>query len=308
MAILVFIQSKRLVTANEIADRFETSLRTVYRDVKALEETGIPIIGEAGRGYSIQSGYHLPPVMFTREEAAAMLTAGKMTEKLTDSSLNKHYCLAMEKVKAVIRYNDKEFLEVLDNHILVLQPPTFSQTNFPNNFLTTIQQALTKRLVINLEYYASYNSEVTRRLVEPVGICFYSSRWHLIAFCKLRNEYRDFRIDRIKQLTLTQENYGTNHGGLNEKFPYMGKIPELTNITVRFEKEVAAALAEQKYYYGFVSETELENFTEMSFMVTTINWFCNWLLSFGNKVQIISPPEILDYLKNMVNELNKHYN
>src|SRR5688572_22198956 len=90
-AILVQLQTKRVVKAEEIADRFEISLRTVYRDVKALMEAGVPIGSEAGKGYFIVDGYHLPPVMFTENEASAMLVGGKLVEKMTDKSIRKEF-------------------------------------------------------------------------------------------------------------------------------------------------------------------------------------------------------------------------
>ena len=86
-AILTHLQSKRLVTAQEIADRFNISLRTVYRDVKALDESGVPVIGEAGTGYTIMEGYRLPPVMFSREEASALLLGSKLAERFADEAL-----------------------------------------------------------------------------------------------------------------------------------------------------------------------------------------------------------------------------
>src|SRR6187402_329948 len=110
-AILIQLQSRRVVKAADIAGRFNISLRTVYRDVKTLEEAGIPIIGEAGVGYSIMDGYRLPPVMFTREEATAFLTAEQFIENLTDASTTTHYKSAMYKVRAVLKNTEKELLE-----------------------------------------------------------------------------------------------------------------------------------------------------------------------------------------------------
>src|SRR5438105_10442497 len=119
-AILTHLQSKRKVTAQEIADRFEISLRTVYRDVKALDESGVPVIGEAGSGYSIMEGYRLPPVMFTQEEAAALLLGAKLAEQWTDASIKKHFNAALYKIKAVLRTSDREHMDHLDDHIAVL--------------------------------------------------------------------------------------------------------------------------------------------------------------------------------------------
>src|ERR1700720_1726919 len=110
-AILIQLQSKRVVTAQEIAERFNVSLRTVYRDIRTLEEGGIPLTGEAGVGYSIMDGYRLPPVMFTKEEATAFLTAEKLIEKLTDPLSDENYKSAMYKIRSVLRVAEKDFLE-----------------------------------------------------------------------------------------------------------------------------------------------------------------------------------------------------
>jgi len=90
-AILIHLQTKRVVRAEEIAERFEMSLRTVYRDVKALMEAGVPIGSEAGKGYFIVNGYHLPPVMFTQDEANSMLLAAKIVDKVADKSVREAF-------------------------------------------------------------------------------------------------------------------------------------------------------------------------------------------------------------------------
>src|SRR5690606_7724559 len=112
-AILIQLQTKRIVKAEEISERFEISLRTVYRDVKALMEAGVPIGSEAGKGYFIVDGYHLPPVMFNQDEASAMLTAGKLVDKMTDDSIRKAYESALLKIKSVLNDTEKDHLENL---------------------------------------------------------------------------------------------------------------------------------------------------------------------------------------------------
>src|SRR6186713_2121619 len=110
-AILIHLQTKRVVKAEEIADRFEMSLRTVYRDVKALMEAGVPIGSEAGKGYFIVDGYHLPPVMFNQEEASAMLMAGKLVEKLTDQSIRNAFESSLQKIKSVLNEAERDHME-----------------------------------------------------------------------------------------------------------------------------------------------------------------------------------------------------
>src|SRR5215203_7098302 len=100
-AITIQLQSKRLVKAQEVADKFGISLRTVYRDIHALEEAGVPVIGEAGVGYRLMEGYKLPPVLFNQDEASALLTASKLMQSMSDEHSSKHYSSALDKIKAV---------------------------------------------------------------------------------------------------------------------------------------------------------------------------------------------------------------
>src|SRR4030095_5461383 len=119
-AILIQLQSKKIVKAQDIAERFNISLRTVYRDIKTLEEAGVPVIGEAGVGYSIMDGYRLPPVMFTKEEATSFLMAEKILEKYSDSYNSNIYKSALYKIKSVLRTAEKDFLTGIDENIMVL--------------------------------------------------------------------------------------------------------------------------------------------------------------------------------------------
>src|SRR6202000_3508213 len=102
------------------AGRCNIILRTVYRDVKALDESGVPAIGEAGSGYSIMEGYRLPPVMFTQEEASALLLGAKLAEQFTDGSVQRHFHAALFQIQAVLRSPDKEYVDSLTEHIEIL--------------------------------------------------------------------------------------------------------------------------------------------------------------------------------------------
>lgn len=307
-AILIQLQSKKVVKAEEIADRFEISLRTVYRDVKALMEAGVPIGSEAGKGYFIVDGYHLPPVMFSQPEASAMLTAWKLVEKMTDDSIRKAYESALMKIKSVLNDSEKDHLENLQSSIQVFRYPD-QLAEFSNEYMADIQKAISHRQVLRLEYESGKTNEKTNREIEPIGIVYYSSHWHLIGWCRLRNGYRDFRIDGIKLLKPTGDTFDMrNLITLQEYFnSLMQTHGEMERVMVSFDKTVSKYLRNVKYYYGFVSEEELNGRCRMTFMVGSMRSFCRWLLMYGNSVEIEGPDKLRDTMEEIVNELALHY-
>ncbi len=307
-AILIQLQSKRVVKAEEIADRFEISLRTVYRDVKALMEAGVPIGSEAGKGYFVVDGYHLPPVMFSQEEASAMLTAGKLVEKLTDDSIRKAYESALLKIKSVLNDPAKDYLENLQTSIQVFRMPD-QQSNSGNEYMADITKAVSYKQVLAIDYASANTQEETSREVEPIGIVFYSGRWHLIAWCRLRNGYRDFRVDMIKTLTNTGVTFdGRSLMTLKQYFDSLAQAHEdMQKVVVLFETKVSKYVRNVKYYYGFVSDEELEDQIRMTFLVPNLPGFCRWLMMYGSAVEIESPDSLRETMAQLIEELSLHY-
>ncbi len=148
-AILTQLQTKRILTAKNLSEKFEVSIRTIYRDIRALEQSGIPIITEEGKGYTLMDGYKIPPIMFTEKEAYALILAQQLVLKNKDSSFINDYLLAIDKIKAVLNFNTKEKANLLSDRI------QFSQ-NFNNernsNVLSELQFALTNFCVAKIDY------------------------------------------------------------------------------------------------------------------------------------------------------------
>jgi predicted DNA-binding transcriptional regulator YafY len=307
-AILTHLQSKKKVTAQDIADRFNISLRTVYRDVKALEESGVPVIGEAGIGYSIMEGYRLPPVMFTQEEASALLMGSKLAEKFADNSVRKHFDSALYKIKAVLRTSDKEHVELLDSHITVMASRLPLSDELSKQHLSTLQSAMVHKRVIQINYLSTYKEENTLRQIEPIGLCYYGINWHLIGWCRLRKDYRDFRLDRINRLVVLDETFSfDSHPSVQEYINTVTCNSELVEITVLFDKEVGKYIQSEKYFHGFVSEQQEGNRIRMKFLTSHVDSFGRWLLMFTNNVQVESPASLQDILQQFTNELAAHY-
>ena len=303
-AILVQLQSKRIVTAKEMADRFEVSLRTIYRDVRALEEGGVPIGAEAGIGYFLLEGYHLPPIMFTREEASAILMAGKIFEKHTDKNLQSHFKDALFKVKAVLDMDKKEVLEDLEEKISIDPFGWQFRDHSANLMVSKIQSILPYRKLAKITYHASYSGESTERVVEPIGLCFYSNQWHLIAYCQLRKDYRDFRTDRIEKLeTLAGKFSKTDHISLQLYLEKLQLGTEVEIAKVRFPKEFVKYIDEVKYQFGWVDQAEVDDKVEMKFATMNMNLIARWLLMSGNNFEIVSPDKLMKKVRELVAEL-----
>lgn len=212
-SMLTLLQSQKYVPAEKIAARFNISVRTVYRDIKALCESGIPVSFEANRGYFIVQGYFLSPIAFTTEEANALLLMENLALGFADRSIKAHYSSALNKVKSVLRSKQKEQLEHLGENTKMQFPSCFSNDT---DYLSHLQEVVSTKRIIEIEY-SNKEKQGSTREVEPIGLIFYALNWHLIAWCHLRNEYRDFRVSRIVKLRKTEFEFRKqNHIPLKE--------------------------------------------------------------------------------------------
>ncbi|MCP1381343.1 helix-turn-helix transcriptional regulator [Runella salmonicolor] len=304
-AILIQLQSKRVVKAQEIADRFGMSLRTVYRDIRALEEAGVPIGAEAGVGYFLED-YHLPPVMFTNEEASALLFGAKLIGKMADESLREGFDSAFYKIKSVLKRNEKEHLEDLESRVEVLARQRAEP--FSVNSLNVIQQAIVRQQVLGIDYVTNFHSHSTQREIEPIGLVHYSSHWHLIAYCRLRGDYRDFRVDRIQNLTNTEVFFPKQN--LLTLQAYLDRLrveEQLEEVTIWVHKGAAMFMQEQRYTWGFLSEEVHDKYVKMTFMTQFFEGMGRWLLTFGKHVSVESPLKMKDMMHTLALEIQEHY-
>lgn len=302
-AILIQLQSKKIVKAQDIADRFGISLRTVYRDIGSLEEAGVPIIGEAGVGYSIMDGYRLPPVMFTEQEAAAFITAEKLVSKLTDKATAEQYSNAMFKIRAVLRGQEKGMLEDIENVIHVYKHNLLGSPGYMYEILKSISD----KKAVNMQYFANYTEQLSERTVEPVGLYYIGNHWHLVGWCRLRNDYRDFRLDRIQHLKNTNVPFTQERMTLKDYMHDYLNRNKLNEVVVVFNKRTAQMVTEQKFYHGFAGEEQEGDGVRMTFLAGSLYYFATWLVSFGKEVKIISPDTLITLTRELVEELQEHY-
>jgi predicted DNA-binding transcriptional regulator YafY len=219
LGILTYLQSKKFVPAEKIAEKFGISVRTVYRDVRALGELGIPVSFESNKGYFVVQGYFLPPVSFSTDEANALMLSQSLVFGFADKSIQTHYSTALNKVKAVLRSTQKDKLDVLDASIKMQIHPNLA-LNYSH--MSLLQNVITGRTIIEIEYKDN-KQEISKRKIESIGLIFYAFNWHLIAWCHERKAYRDFKLSGILNLRDTGSPFHhDSHIDLNE---YMKTLP-----------------------------------------------------------------------------------
>jgi predicted DNA-binding transcriptional regulator YafY len=288
VAILIYLQGRRVTRAEDIADEFQTSIRTVYRDIAALAEAGVPIVGEAGVGYSIVKGYHLPPVHFTTEEATALITASMLMDRFTDSSLMSSMASALAKIRAVLPPDHQDHIARLEMRMSLPNAPQKNQSAS----LFVIQKALADRTLLRISYRGSGATEALRREIEPLGLTYYGDRWHLVAWCRLRKDYRDFRTDRIEAISSLTAQFEPHEGFSlsdflerweNSSESFTGSIRADPIAAERIRKETPfKVLREERNPQGVTFTIEGGNW----------NWYVGWLLSFGARIVVIEPEEL----------------
>lgn len=194
--ILLWLRRKPLVTAKLLAGKLEVSERTIYRDIADLAASGVPIDGEAGIGYRLRPGFQLPPLMFTREELTALRIGARMVEGWADSALARAAGSAVARIEAVL----PERLSAA-TAVLPVYAPDFVLPAAVKERFGILRAAIETRRVVELEY-RDREAHASRRCVEPLGLLYWGAVWTLAAWCRMRTDFRTFRLDRIHSLTV----------------------------------------------------------------------------------------------------------
>lgn len=212
-AILTQLQTKRRLTATGLAEKFEVSTRTIYRDIKTLEKAGVPILTEEGKGYKLMEGYRIPPVMFTEKQANALILAEQLVLQSKDASFVQDYAEAIDKIKSILRYGVQDKANLLSERTQY-DEALHQERNSSN--LSDLQDALTNYKLVKI-WYVNKEGATSERIIEPFAILS-AENWYLIAWCRLRKEFRFFRPDRMQKMVILPENFEPHNLTLQEYF------------------------------------------------------------------------------------------
>ncbi len=189
------------ITADQLATVLEVTTRTIYRDIQTLQQSGIPIDGEAGIGYLLAPGFQLPPLMFDFEELQALLLGSSIVQAWTDPELARAAAKAESKIRAIL---PEPLLQKADNQ--PYQVPKFDKHNGERDKHGVLRKACDQHLKIVIDY-TDAEQAVTQRTLWPLGLIFWGKRWALLAWCELRNDFRHFRLDRMTGITVSASQF-----------------------------------------------------------------------------------------------------
>ncbi len=285
VAILLELQAKQSLRAEDLAQHFEVSVRTVYRDLEALSETGVPLVATPGKGYRLMDGYFLPPLAFSASEAALLVLGGELIKQRVDAELRSSAETALAKLESVLPKERRATVDEWRRHMQF-----FSSGAGDDPRLAKLRQAIQERRVVRLHYHAFRKAEPETRDVEPVQLLHMRERWHIGAYCRLRKGPRLFRLDRIDRFSLLGEQFsvGERHAMPTYHEDWKAHAAE---VRVRFHRSVERWVRERQPF-TFIREELDDRGPVFVYGIRQEDDLVRWLLTWGASAEVLNPPGI----------------
>ncbi len=301
-AILLKISDGKLFQAEKLAAEFELSERTIYRDMSALIQMGIPIQSEAGVGYQLKDGYFLPPLLFEKDEAMAAGFALKFLTNYIDDGSQNSSLNALKKIESVlpkkVRADYLQELEVLDF------VPKSIVIPFSNDYLKLLATSIKNRYLVDLEYISFRKETPETRQIEPMKLFFApgQNNWYLEAYCLNRKDWRLFRLDRIIRVEKTETQFLPRN---RDEYQYHS-APQVENNAVIYVSPEKVRWIREKQHWSFVSEQKHQKgFVVLKYQNFDWNSFINWLCTVNDYIVQIEPEEVKVQLRKKIRDLQK---
>lgn len=287
LAIVLELQAKGNRRAEDLARTFETSIRTIYRDIQALSESGVPIVAVPGQGYSILEGYFLPPLRFSTGEATMLLLGAEFVAQNLDQEYREAALSASRKIEAVLPESTRAEVRYLQGSILFVAVNPFADADQPVK-LQQLRRAIIAHKSVRFEYKPRSGSDKTRE-ADPYGLAFVSGSWYLVALDHARGERRHFRLDRMERLIVLPKSLARP---ANFHLSQDSKDNSRTIVVrARFDTKVARLVRQSRNFFR-VSEQETTGGLVVTLLVRQESDVLQWLLSWGAHVHVLEPESL----------------
>jgi len=295
LSIVVILLNKDRVSAKELASRFEVTTRTIYRDIDSINMAGIPIISYPGNdgGFGIMENFRLERHIFTEEDIIEVLSALKGMTGLIQSERIRS---AADKFANMIE--GKKNTDFFDDGIIIDINPWGSKSRIDSDF-RTIYSAILSRKKLSFSY-SDYNGKCSSRTVEPISLVFKAYSWYLYSYCLEKNDYRIFRLSRIKKISVLKDTFT----GKKKKYQSDYSIKPDTDITIRFKNSFETLISE------FIPQSRIEksaDFSTITFKAQNEEWLYKILLGMGRDIEIVSPKSVRESFIKYLKEISSKY-
>jgi predicted DNA-binding transcriptional regulator YafY len=283
LAIVLELQARGNVRAEDLSRTFEVSKRTIYRDITALSEARVPIIASPGTGYRLMDGYFLPPLSFTPDEAAMLVLGARSVSFAVDPAYREAARDAVRKLEAVLPEPSRAHIQDLHENMRI-----FGGWASPadRDKLAALRDAILDRHVVSLRYHSPRYDAPEQRDVEPYSLAYYRNVWHLTAWCRLRLDMREFRLDRIDDLAVREEQFTRDPD--RAELAQRDKTGRTLIVRVRFAERAVRWVREERHW-GFVEE---QPGGVMVFAVERPGDIAPWLLRWGRAAEVLEPDSV----------------
>jgi predicted DNA-binding transcriptional regulator YafY len=298
-AMVLLLQNRPNMTSRDLADHFGVSRRTVFRDLRALSESGVPLTYAEEGGYEILEGYQLPPLMLTAREAATLLMGTEFMRLQSDPSLSKDADQVGLKIRSVLPREIREYVDSLKERT-VLDPYWIhagQAEEEKEGSWYRLSEAVARERQVIMQYFVESRGESTRRTVDPLGLVYYTDHWNLIAFDHLRGDIRNFRLDRIESLHVLTERFEKPQGfDLVAHLEEQGVRPSKARIELEFSEAVWPR-ARVGIPARIDEETRDEGMVRVAFRFDNLDYVAGWMLRFGADARVVSPAELREQVR-----------
>lgn len=302
LGIVVLLLNRERISARLLADKFEVSIRTIYRDIESINMAGIPIISHAGNngGFGIMDNYKIDRQVLSLNEMISIVTALKgVSSTITEND----YDNVSEKILSLVPDDKKqEMQERFEELIIDIVPWGYKE--IAKTYIKEIQQAISNKKLIRFKYRNNRQEEVTR-IVEPMTLVFKGYAWYLFGYCKKRSDYRIFKLVRMNELITTHESFKRR----NSRYQEFMKLPVNTtnkvDLVLWYSKEVMPMVEE--YYDESCINYNNDGSAVVKLSLPEDEWLYSILLSSGENVKVIKPEHIAKKIKERAKKILANY-
>ncbi len=292
LSIVIMLLNRERIQAKDLADHFDVSIRTIYRDIDTINNAGIPIVTHQGNkgGLGIVDSYKIDRQVLTLQDMVSMLSVLKgMNSTFKDRQLQD----AIEKIDALVPENKQEYVKNHVDQVIIDVMPWETSVGQKKDMLL-LQQAIANNRLIKFSYRDG-NGKKSARTVEPMTMIFKATAWYLFAYCTLRNDFRLFRLTRIKRLEMDTKTYIRKIADYKQYDKCLPDKSEMIQLVIKFSKQIRQSA--EDYFDESLLKYEKNGDIIATFELPENDWIQSYLLSLGEHAEIIKPKRMRHLIK-----------